>query len=134
VASTVFLSKDDIIWIHQQEIETAGGALEIRDSDGIDACVDSPKTSFEGELLYDVFEMAASYIACITMRHPFLDGNKRTALACALTFLYINGFTIHESYKTELADLVLAFLENQRDKGKIVTHFRKNSQIIQGRL
>jgi hypothetical protein len=55
-----------------------------------------------------------------------------TALACALTFLYINGFTIHESYKTELADLVLASLENQRDKGQIVTHFRKNSQIIQG--
>lgn len=131
MASTVFLSKDDVIWIHQREIETAGGSLEIRDSSGLDACVDSPKTSFEGELLYDVFEMAASYIVCITMRHPFLDGNKRTALACALTFLYINGITIHESYKTELADLVLAFLENQRDKEQIVTHFRVNSRVIQ---
>jgi hypothetical protein len=35
VASPVFLSKDDIIWIHQREIETAGGALEIRDSDAM---------------------------------------------------------------------------------------------------
>ena len=35
--------------------------------------------------------MAASYIACLTIRHPFVDGNKRTALATALTFLFLNG-------------------------------------------
>ncbi|NBC67033.1 MAG: type II toxin-antitoxin system death-on-curing family toxin [Bacteroidetes bacterium] len=40
------------------------------------------------------------------MRHRFVDGNKRTALASALTFLYLNGYEVEESYDLELADLV----------------------------
>jgi death-on-curing protein len=38
----------------------------------------------------DIFEMAATYLNSLAMDHPFLDGNKRTALASCLTFLYIN--------------------------------------------
>ncbi len=92
------------------EIETAGGEPSIRDQEGVKACVDAPKASFGGEFLHDLFEMAESYIACLTMRHPFVDGNKRTALASALTFLYLNGYSIEESYDDELADLVLNFV------------------------
>ena len=85
-----FLLLEEILFIHQQEIQISGGEPNIRDQDGIKACVDSQKASFGGEHLHDLFGMAASYVTCLTMRYPFVDGNKRTALASALAFLYLN--------------------------------------------
>lgn len=124
-----FLTLEDILFIHQQEIETAGGEPSIRDQEGVKACVDAPKASYGGEYLNDLFEMAASYIACLTMRHPFVDGNKRTALASALTFLYLNGYSIEESHDEELADLVLDFVTKKRSKEDVAEHFR--SAVVQ---
>src|SRR5690625_1352033 len=106
----LFLSLEDILFIHQQEIQTSGGEPSIRDPEGIEECVDAPKASFDGEYLYDLFEMAASYVVCLSIRQPFVDGNKRTALASALSFLYLNGYDIEESHDEELADLVLDFV------------------------
>jgi len=125
-----FLSLEDILFIHQQEIKISGGAADIRDIDGIKACVDSPKASFSGEYLYDLFEMATNYITCLAMRHPFLDGNKRTALASGLTFLYLNGYEIEESYDVELADVVLDFITKKINKDGVAKHLRENSQKI----
>jgi len=92
-----FLPLEDILFIHEQEIQKAGGDPNIRQEQDIRACADAPKASFDGEYLNGLFEMAASYIICLTIRHPFVDGNKRTALASALTFLYLNGYEIEES-------------------------------------
>jgi death on curing protein len=122
-----FLSLEDILFIHQQEIQISGGEPNIRDQEGIKACVDAPKASFGGEYLHDLFGMAASYVTCLTMRHPFVDGNKRTALASALTFLYLNGYTVEESYDEELADLVLNFVTKKISKEEIAEHFRSKS-------
>lgn len=80
--------------------------------------------SFGGDYLYDLFGMAASYIASFSIRHPFLDGSKRTALASALTFLHINGYTISESHEEELADLVLDFVAKKISKEEIAEYFR----------
>jgi len=45
-----------------------------------------------GQVLYpDIFHQAAAYLFHILKDHPFQDGNKRTGLACALTFLQWNG-------------------------------------------
>lgn len=122
-----FLLLEEILFIHQQEIQVSGGEPNIRDQDGIKACVDSPKASFGGEYLHDLFGMAASYVTCLTMRHPFVEGNKRTALASALTFLYLNGYTVEESYDEELADLVLNFVTKKISKEEIAEHFRSKS-------
>ena len=122
-----FLSLEDILFIHQQEIQAAGGARGIRDQEGIKACVDAPKASFGGEYLHDLFGMAASYIACLTMRHPFVDGNKRTALASALTFLYLNGYSIEEFHDEELAELVLNFVTKKISKEDISEHFKSTA-------
>jgi death-on-curing protein len=127
MAYPFFLTVDDILFIHQQEIQISSGEPNIREQEGLKACVDAPKASFGGEFLYDIFVMAASYVTCLTMRHPFVDGNKRTALASALSFLYLNGFTIEESYDEELADVVLKFLTKELSKEDIIEHFRSKS-------
>ena len=46
----------------------------------------------------NLFEMAATYVESVCIHHPFLDGNKRTGTACAVTFLYLNGYELHEKY------------------------------------
>jgi death-on-curing protein len=38
--------------------------------------------------------MAAAYAYHLCQNHPFIDGNKRTALAAALVFLELNSITI----------------------------------------
>ncbi|MEX0680740.1 MAG: type II toxin-antitoxin system death-on-curing family toxin [Balneolales bacterium] len=121
-----FLTLEDILFIHQQEIKTAGGEHSIRDNEGIKACVDAPKASFGGQYLNDIFGMAATYISCITMRHPFVDGNKRTALASCLTFLYLNGYVVDESHELELANLVLDFVTKKISKEQVIDHFERS--------
>jgi len=62
-----FLTLDDVLFIHEQEIKTAGGEPNIREKEGIKACVEAPKASFGGEYLHDIFGMAAAYISCIAV-------------------------------------------------------------------
>jgi death-on-curing protein len=122
-----FLTIEDILFIHEQEIQKAGGDPGIRKEKDIQACTDAPKASYEREYLNNLFEMAASYIICLTIRHPFVDGNKRTALASALTFLYLNGYEVEESYDLELADLVLNFLSKDVSKEELAKHLKENA-------
>lgn len=122
-----FLTLEDILFIHEQEIQKAGGEPSIRKTQDVDACVDAPKASFDGEYLNNLFEMAATYISCLAVRHPFVDGNKRTALASALTFLYLNGYEIEENYDLELADLVIDLLEKDLSKEDIATYLKENA-------
>lgn len=122
-----FLTTEDILFIHDQEIQKAGGDPGIREEQDVQACADAPKASLDEEYLNDLFEMAASYIICLTIRHPFIDGNKRTALASALTFLYLNGYEIEESYDLELADLVLDFLSKDFTKEDIAKHLKEKA-------
>lgn len=112
-----FLSLEDVLFIHQEEIKTSGGEPNIRDQEGVKACVDTPKASFGGEYLYDLFGMAATYITCLTMRHPFVDGNKRTALASALTFLYLKVITL-KNHTTKNWQILYWILSQRRFRRK----------------
>ena len=123
----IYLELADIIYIHQRETTLANHSKEIRDLESLKACVDAPKASFEGKYLMNIFEMAATYISSICIRHPFLDGNKRTAALSALIFLELNGYDFKESYPEELADQILDFLNKKIDKNKLAFYINKNS-------
>lgn len=123
----VFLSLDEILYIHQEEIQTSGGESNIREMQGVEACAEAPKASFGGDLLYDLFEMAAAYISCLAMSHPFVDGKKRTALASALTFLYMNGYSVDETYDEQLADLVVDYITKKIDREKLAEVLKTQS-------
>lgn len=125
-----FLTLDEILTIHHQEISAAGGSFGIRDMEGVKASVDAPKASFGGEFLLDIFGMAATYISSLALRHPFIDGNKRVALASALTFLYLNGFEIDELYPEELADKVLDFVTKEITKEELQNFFAERCRPV----
>jgi death-on-curing protein len=69
-----------------------GGSPGLRDSALLESAVAAPQATEGGEaLLKDVVEIAAAYLYYLCSNHPFVDGNKRTALAACLVFLEANG-------------------------------------------
>jgi death-on-curing protein len=63
----------------------------------------------------DLYEMAAAYLFHLANNHPFLDGNKRTALAAALAFLWLNDRRL-EASDDELTELVVGIAASRLGK------------------
>ena len=77
--------------IHREVLTAHGGAAGIRDETLLESAVAAPRATMMGQaLLSDPIEIAAAYLFYICRNHPFLDGNKRTALAACLVFLEAN--------------------------------------------
>ena len=124
----LFLSLDDIIESHQNQIDTYGGSHGIRDIGLLESAIAQPEASFGGQYLHaDIFEMAAAYIYHLVMNHPFVDGNKRVGLEAALIFLEINNENLKASDQ-ELVDLVLKTTVGQVGKREIAEFFRSHCE------
>ncbi len=110
-----FLTLSEVLEAHEKQIKEKGGAEGILSKDKLEGAIGQPQQTFGGEYLYpDLFAMAAAYLTAIVRSHPFMDGNKRTGTHAAISFLYLNGYEIQEFYETELADLVLRYLEKEK--------------------
>ena len=77
--------------IHREVLAAHGGAPGIRDATLLESAVAAPQATMMGQpLISDPVEIATAYLFYICRNHPFLDGNKRTALAACLVFLETN--------------------------------------------
>ena len=104
----VFLSLDEVLEIHQQQIERYGGSGGLRDAGALESAVATPQATFDGEFLHmSIPAMAAAYLFHLCQNHPFIDGNKRAGANAAVTFLLMNDWepTFEQE---ELTDVVLA--------------------------
>ncbi|MEN9581211.1 MAG: hypothetical protein RJA70_4220 [Pseudomonadota bacterium] len=90
-----FLSVDDVLELHADQLEWYGGSPGIRDRVGLESAVETPRVTFDGQLLHDgLFAIAAAYAFHIAESQAFVDGNKRAGLNAALVFLLINGWLV----------------------------------------
>jgi death-on-curing protein len=111
-----FLSLEEVLFIHQDQIANYGGSPEIRDEGLLESAIAQPMTTFGGQELHpSVFDKAAAYLFHICSNHPFVDGNKRTALASALVFLELNNITI-EDPEDSLYDIVIRIATGNSSK------------------
>ena len=95
MADILFLTLAEAIEIHTDQIHRYGGQSGVRDLGLLESALAQPEASFAGEWLHgDIYEMAAAYAYHLCQNHPFVDGNKRTALTTALVFLELNGISI----------------------------------------
>ena len=91
-ADCIHLTIDIVTEIHLVALEDFGGMDGVREPALLESAVAAPQATFGGELLYaDLIEMAAAYLFFLCRNHPFVDGNKRTALGACLVFLRLNG-------------------------------------------
>jgi death-on-curing protein len=78
--------------VHAEAIATFGGSGGVREMALLESAVAAPQAGFGGQSVYaDVIEIAAAYLFYLCRNHPFVDGNKRTALGACIVFLRLNG-------------------------------------------
>lgn len=122
--SPEFLDVDDVLEIHAIQLEEFGGLEGVRDRGLLESAVAQARASFGGEFLHgDLFLMAAAYLYHIASNHSLIDGNKRTDLVAALTFLAINGLEITRDSPL-LYNLTMDAAENRVDKDEIADVLR----------
>jgi len=86
------LTVDIVREIHAEAIGTFGGSDGVRDLALLESAVAAPQASFGGHSPYhDIADVAAAYLFYLCRNHPFVDGNKRTALGACIVFLRLNG-------------------------------------------
>lgn len=84
--------------IHREVLSAHGGSDGLRDLGLLESAVAAPQATMFGEPFFkDAIEIAAAYLFYLCQNHPFVDGNKRTALATCLVFLSENGLLPDES-------------------------------------
>lgn len=118
----VFLSVAQVAALHRFALEQHGGQDGLRDAAAFESAVLHPQNVW----LYaqgDLFDMAAAYAFHLAESQAFLDGNKRTGMAAALTFLKLNGKTVTR-HTDELYAAMIAIAERQIGKPELAALLR----------
>ena len=122
-----FLTLDEVLGIHADQLRAYGGGAGVRDLELLRSALAMPQTTFDEEYLHPtVFEMAGAYLFHIARNHPFVDGNKRTALMSAIVFLGLNGIRLDASQE-DLYQLVDGVAAGHVDKAEVTVFLKANA-------
>jgi death-on-curing protein len=119
-----WLTKEAVLYMHREVVDASGGSQGIRDEGLLESALSRPQNVFAYEDV-TIFDLAASYAEAIAHNHPFIDGNKRTAMTAADVFLEINGYEMHADQQ-KLADLMVNFAEKKISRDEVAIFFKKN--------
>ncbi len=126
----VFLTLDEVLAIQAEQIECYGGTEGLRDTGLLASALAMPAATYDGQFLHpNLFEMAAAYLFHLCNNHPFLDGNKRTALATCLAFLWLNDLEVVAD-PDEIADLVLGVADGSVGKAQVAVYLEERSRPV----
>ena len=103
-----YLSLDDALYIHVEQLRLFGGAHGVRDHGLIASALLRPQTGYYADLI----EQAAALWESLAMNHGFVDGNSQVAFACLDIFLGLNGARL----EAEPVD-VIAFIYRHLEAG-----------------
>lgn len=98
-----YLTPQKVLFIHNQVVKRTSGSQGVRDIGLLESAVYRSQTTFDSKDLYvGVFDKAAALLQSLLKNHPFVDGNKRTALTSAGLFLRLNGYKLTNAKKEEV--------------------------------
>jgi death on curing protein len=93
---TVWLSRDLILAVHDEQLKEHGGATGLRDAGMLESALARPlNRAASGKP--DLADFAALYALGIVRNRPFVDGNKRTAYVALESFPALNGVRFRAS-------------------------------------
>ena len=128
---TRFLTVQQVLFIHARLIETTGGEHGVRDLGLLQSAVFRPQATFNGVELYDdLFHKAAALMISLAQNHPFVDGNKRTAITAAALFLRQNGWQLVTSNK-EMEQFALKVANEGLDVEACAEWFQRYSARVE---
>jgi death on curing protein len=123
---TAYLTVAAVKAIHTEVLRAHGGSAGIRDEALLESAIAAPQATIMGRpLILDPIEIAAAYLFYLCQNHPFVDGNKRTALASCLVFLETNGFLPRQKLPiAEWERFVLEVASSKLDRIQTTKRFR----------
>ena len=118
-----WVAENAVYAIHDEHIAEHGGLAGVRDKELLLSALARPQ-QLEAYGNPDIADLAAAYALGIARNHPFLDGNKRTAIVVAGgVFLPLNGYEIVADNR-EIVSVMLAVAEGLLDDAQLATWFR----------
>ena len=127
---TQYLTPEQVLFLHSRLITETGGGQGIRDLGMLLSALGRPQATFDEKDLYsDLFSKAASLMDSLVRNHPFVDGNKRTAITAAGLFLRFNGYQLVVE-NAEIVRFTLACAQSQHSLDEITDWFRQYSTNV----
>lgn len=124
----IFLTLDEVLALHEDQIQRYGGIRGMREPDLVSSALGAVSATFGGRFLHQsLFEMAAAYLFYLAQNHPFLDGNKRTALAVALVFLWMDDVEV-VAEEDALTDLVMSVADGRASKAEVAVFLSRQAR------
>jgi death-on-curing protein len=121
----IHLSVETVREMHAEALQRFGGSDGVRDENLLASAVLTPQSSFGGKSPYaDLVEIAGAYLFYLCGNHPFIDGNKRTAMMAAIVFLRLNGIEPAPD-SDEWERLVLDVASSKLDRDETTRRLRK---------
>src|SRR5215469_8608437 len=121
-----YLTLEQLLELHALVVETTGGSAGLRDLGRLEAAIATQTQNVFGQELYqNVVEKAAAIIRGIVADHPFVDGNKRTAMLAGLTLLDINKVSF-EAKQGEIEDFAVEIAVKHIDIPHITIWLQKH--------
>lgn len=123
---TRYLTPQEVLFIHARLIATTGGEHGVGDLGLLESAVARPQATFDGTDLYpDLFVKTAALMESLSQNHPFVDGNKRTAITAAAMFLQLNGTRL-ETTNAEMERFTMMVVGERPSLEKIAAWFEGN--------
>lgn len=121
-----YLRHDEVLAVHHDLIRHFGGAPGLRDHGLFESAMAASEAGFGGQYVPpDLPDMAAAYLYHLVRNHPFVDGNKRVALAAAHLFLWGNGFSL-DTDEEKIEMLVLAAATADASEEEVAKFIRQH--------
>jgi death on curing protein len=124
---TQYLTPEQVLFLHSRLIAETGGGHGVRELGLLLSALGRPQGTFDGKDLYpDIFLKTGALMDSLVRNHPFVDGNKRTAIAAAALFLRLNGYRLVVE-NNEMVRFTMACAQSQCSFDEITEWFKQHS-------
>jgi death on curing protein len=127
-----YLEKEDVVYINQRTVSEHGGnfvpPFNFLHEENLDYLLEAVSAEMFGESMYPkISDKAALYCFNIICNHIFSDGNKRTGLESALSFLKLNNYRLNQSLpNSDLLDFILNIAKGNSSLDECKAWFETN--------
>ncbi len=124
----IWMDALDAVIMHDRELTMHGGSAGIRDHGLLESALARPKNHWAyAESTPSLAALAAAYAVGISSNHPFVDGNKRTALVVSFAFLDVNGLEVTASQEDAYLT-ILGLAAGEVSEEELAAWFGRNTQ------
>ena len=126
----IWLDEDDILAIHDAQLQAHGGDAGVLNRDRVAGAVARPRNMYAYLPDTPLEQLAAALAVGLAKGHGFVDGNKRTACVASFTFLALNRIDVLAS-DPEVDDVFIAVADGTMSQGELVEWFLENSLALE---